>query len=146
MFYNIEIKSSASRDGIYSPEYREFTDLAMAVLLSKGLGDRLLVQCFDTRTLKYLHECYPQVRLSYLVDAKSPDLAANLEGLGFVPEVYSPEFHMVTPEMLQQAHERGMRVVVWTVNEEADIQKMIELGVDGIISDYPDRVLKLTRK
>ncbi len=146
MFYNIEIKSSASRDGIYSPEYREFTDLAMAVLLSKGLGDRLLVQCFDTRTLKYLHERYPQVRLSYLVDAKSPDLAANLEGLGFVPEVYSPEFHMVTPEMLQQAHERGMRVVVWTPNEEADIQKMIELGVDGIISDYPDRVLKLTRK
>lgn len=146
MYYNIEVKSSAGNDNVYSPVYTEFVDLAMDVLLSKGITDRMVVQCFDIRALNYMHKKYPQVKLSYLVGAKDSDFEANMGKLDFVPEVYSPHFSLVNEELIGKVHGKGMRILPWTVDKKEDIEKMVNLKVDGVISNYPDRVLQQVRK
>lgn len=145
MHYNIEIKSGVKNDNVYSPVYTEFVDLAIPQLLAKGLGKRLVIQCFDVRALNYMHQKYPQLTLSYLVGAKDKDLDAALGKLDFIPQVYSPNFTLVNEALVKQVHEKGMKILPWTVDEEEDIARMIGLKVDGIISNYPDRVLKLAR-
>lgn len=145
MFYNIEIKSDEEKEQQEQvPDYKTFTDAAMKVLLSKKLGERLLVQSFDTRTLSYLHEKYPGERLAYLVDNNN-GFKINMEKLNFIPEVYSPYSKLVNRKLLENCHEAGIKVIPWTVDNEAGISKILDMQVDGIISNYPDRVLKLTR-
>ena len=63
--------------------------------------------------------------------------------LNFTPEWLSPNFKAVTPEFLAEAAKRGMKVVTWTVDQPEDLQRMIDLKVDAIITNYPDRLLKL---
>jgi glycerophosphoryl diester phosphodiesterase len=54
--------------------------------------------------------------------------------------LWSPDFATLTRERYETARRLGLRIIPWTVNEQADIERLIELGVDGIITDYPDRV------
>jgi glycerophosphoryl diester phosphodiesterase len=144
-FYNIEIKSDQELEKKKElPDYKTFADAVMQVLLSKNLGERLLVQCFDTRTLNYLHEKYPKTRLVYLVE-NLDGFESNMKKLNFVPEVYSPYHKLVTPKFVENCREAGIKIIPWTVDDENDIKQMLDLQVDGIISNYPDRVLKLTR-
>jgi len=146
ILYNIEIKSSEKRDNIYSPPYEEFCDLVMEVLLSKNLGDRLIVQCFDPRSLNYVNKKYPNVKLSYLVEAKDKDYEANMAKLDFVPPYYSPHFSLVDENLIEKCRNFGMEIVAWTVDKAEDIERMINLRVDAIISNYPNIVLEKTRK
>jgi glycerophosphoryl diester phosphodiesterase len=60
--------------------------------------------------------------------------------------IWSPEYRDIDAAKLKQAHDLGLRVVVWTVNDPAQIARLIELGVDGIISDRPDLVLAALRR
>ncbi|MGD9929457.1 MAG: calcineurin-like phosphoesterase C-terminal domain-containing protein [Mangrovibacterium sp.] len=143
--YNIEIKSDESLElQKLIPEYKTFTDKAMEVLQRKKLGDRLLVQSFDTRTLNYLHNQYPGTRLAYLV-ANTETLEQNLAKLSFTPDVYSPNFISVNQSLIKICRDAGMKVVPWTVDDKTDIQRIIDMQVDGIISNYPNRVLSITR-
>ncbi len=143
--YNIEIKSSVGKgEGKQWPEYHEFCDKCMEVLLSKNLGDRLVVQCFDVRALNYLHRKYPEVHLSYLTD-KEPEIADLLALLEFKPTWWSPNYSVVTPENVAYCHALGIRVVPWTVDDPAEIRRMADCGVDAIISNYPDRLIKELR-
>ena len=59
-----------------------------------------------------------------------------------LPE-YSGRIHVVTPRFVEAAHRVGTAVHVWTVNEEADMQRLSDMGVDGLMTDYPDRLLRL---
>lgn len=65
---------------------------------------------------------------------------------GFTPEIYSCYFQLLSREEIKQIQESGMKVIPWTVNEVADIKKMIDWEVDGIISDYPNRVIETLTK
>lgn len=142
-YYNIEIKSSKKNDNVYSPYFTEFTDLVMEVILSKKITERINIQCFDTRTLNYLHEKYPQMRLAYLIDVKSDDFEKNMSKLNFVPEIYSPHFSLINKELIKKVHKKGMKILPWTVDSDEDILRMYELKVDGLITNYPDRAIKL---
>lgn len=146
MRYNIEIKSKAGKtEGVNWPEYREFVDRCAELLLSKGLGDRLVVQSFDVRALNYMHEKYPQLVLSYLVDAKEPDFDKYMSLINFTPVWLSPHYTIVDEELCRKCSEKGIKLVPWTVDTPEDIQRMIDLKVEAIISNYPDRLLKATR-
>ena len=59
--------------------------------------------------------------------------------------VWSPYYEEVTRESVEEAHALGLRVVVWTVNEEGEMRRMIDLGVDGVMSDYPDALMRVAR-
>lgn len=144
--YNIEIKCKKGKDeGVNWPEYHEFVDKCMELLLSKNLGDRLVVQCFDVRALNYMHEKYPQVKLSYLIGKKDTDWDTYMGKLEFTPDWLSPEHSTVDKKMVDNCRKAGIKLVPWTVDEESEIQRMIDLKVDAIISNCPDRVLTLTR-
>ena len=143
--YNIEIKRTIEGDNIFHPEYKEFTDLTMEVIQSNNIADRTTVQCFDIAVLKYLKLKYPEQTQVFLV-ANKKSTEKNIEELGHVPDVYSPFWKMVDTKMISYCKEQNMKVIPWTVNETKDMSAMIKLGVDGIISDYPDRLMKLVSK
>ncbi|MBQ9653203.1 MAG: glycerophosphodiester phosphodiesterase [Bacteroidales bacterium] len=143
--YNVEIKSwPGDGEGTLWPEYKYFCDKCMEVLLSKKLGDRLIVQTFDTRALEYLHENYPGTILSYLTEDET-DIETILTQISFKPEWWSPNHEVVTPENVAYCHERGIKVVPWTVDDPAEIRRMADCGADAIISNYPDRLIEVLR-
>ena len=145
--YNIEIKSwPGEGEGTLWPEYHVFCDTCIPLLLSKKLGDRLIVQCFDTRALNYMHEKWPELTLSYLTeDYDGGDIEALLGNLDFVPQWWSPESSVVTPENVAWCHERGIGVVPWTVDDPAEMQRLVDCGVEAIISNYPDILIETVR-
>ena len=146
MRYNIEVKSRAGKgEGTLWPDYKQFVDICIPLLLSKNLGDRLVVQCFDERALNYMHEKYPQLKLSYLVEPKDGEFEAYMAKLNFTPDWLSPETTMINKELVDKCHAKGIKVVPWTVDTPENIQKMIDCGSDAIISNYPDMLLKITR-
>jgi glycerophosphoryl diester phosphodiesterase len=135
--YNVEIKSSPTTDGVYHPEPKEFVDLVMAVLQTRKLGNRLIIQSFDVRPLQLIHKQQPAISLSYLTMNPKP-LDENLALLGFKPNTYSPYYKTVTAETVKACHAQGMAIIPWTVNTKAEIESLKQLGVDGIITDYPN--------
>ena len=146
MRYNIEIKCKEGKtEGINWPEYHEFVDRCIELLLSKNLGDRLVVQCFDVRALNYMHEKYPQLKLSYLTGSKDVDYDTYMSKLNFKPDWLSPHYSTVNETIVKRCHEDGIKIVPWTADDPAEIQRLIDLHVDAIISNYPDRLLKATR-
>ena len=62
-----------------------------------------------------------------------------MDKMGFPVDIYSPEHSLVTRELLSWCHFRGIRVIPWTVNDLARMQELIDMGVDGLISDYPNK-------
>jgi glycerophosphoryl diester phosphodiesterase len=138
LYYNIEIKSTIEGDNVYHPPYKEFTDLLMDVLQKKNILERTIVQSFDIRPLQYLHQTHPDMTLSFLVE-NTLVFKENLSILGFTPAIYSPEFILVDEALMTFAKEHNMKVIPWTVNEVAEMKKLIAMGVDGLISDYVDR-------
>ena len=144
--YNIEIKSQdANGEGKLWPTYDSFVRSCALLLHSKHLGDRLVVQSFDVRALEYMHERYPEFILSYLVNAKEPDFDKFMSKLKFTPEWLSPHHEITNEALVQKCREKGMKIVPWTVDNPDDIKRILDLKVDAIISNYPDRVLMQTR-
>lgn len=146
MRYNIEIKSAAEKgEGTLWPHYKEFVDICVPLLLSKKLGDRLVVQCFDTRALEYMHSKYPELKLSYLTDEDQTNYEDFMNLLSFTPDWLSPHYSVVTRQMVDRCHREGIKIVPWTVDSPNEIRNQISMGIDAIISNYPDRVLTITR-
>jgi glycerophosphoryl diester phosphodiesterase len=158
---NVEIKINPERPQETLPPDR-FTDAAIDVLRTGGVLDRSSVQSFDWRALERARQTAPELVRVHLTDQTErdtvqvgqPDGSPWLAGLdvdaygGSVPalveaaggQVWSPNFSDLGASELERAQALGLKVVVWTVNEPDDIDRMLELGVDGIISDYPNRV------
>ena len=145
--YNIEIKSMEGvGEGILWPDYETFCDTCIPLLLSKKLGKRLTVQCFDTRALNYMHEKWPELTLSYLTEAKDGgDIEKLLEKLTFKPKWWSPESSVVTRENVAWCHAHGIGVVPWTVDDPAEMKRLVGCGVEAIISIYPDILIETVR-
>lgn len=141
VFYNIETKSSADGDNILHPNPEKFVDLLVGVLESKKIIPYVVIQSFDVRTLQVINKKYPHIKTSFLLENKK-SLEENMQSLGFKPFIISPNYKMVNPDYLKKCKEQGMKVIVWTVNTKAEINKFKEMGVDGIISDYPNLLIK----
>lgn len=136
--YNIETKTAPDGDDILHPAPEEFVERLMAVILQKHIENRVIIQSFDARTLEIVHRKYPAILISYLVYKNS--LEENLHLLTFTPNIYSPVFKLVDAQMIEGCHSKKIRVIPWTVNEHSDIEQLKKLRVDGLISDYPDRL------
>jgi len=104
--------------------------------------DLTLVSSFNHRELAKVRDLDPQLRIGALIRTLPEDGAAFAEKLGAYSVHVSLE--VINQRFVEDAHGRGLRVFVYTVNHPEDISRMAELGVDGLFSDYPDRVLALS--
>ena len=137
--YNIETKSQPATDGIYHPKPDEFVELIMAVIKEKKVEPRVIIQSFDIRTLQYLHQHYPTIKTAYLFEPPSDkSFAIRLNELGFIPTIYSPDETTVTALLVKQCKELGIKLIPWTVNDINRMKELKRLGVDGMISDFPN--------
>ena len=139
VFYNIETKTQPATDNIFHPDPEVFVNTLMKVLEKKRITERVIIQSFDFRTLIYLNKKYPKIKTAALVEGNDNRTIEEIsKALGFTPTIYSPSFNLVTPKVVGDCHARNIRVVPWTVNDRANIERLKAMGVDGIISDYPD--------
>lgn len=143
VYYLLEIKSSEKTDGKEQPAPEEYVEKLMQVKQLKKLKHRLLIQSFDVRPLQVLHKTHPKITLGFLTGDKNVSFYQQLEALGFMPTFYNPHFSLVTKELLDYCHSKGMKVIPWTVADLEDMKRLKAMGVDGIITDYPDRINKI---
>lgn len=134
--WNVEIKV----DGDKTAPINVAVDLVLGVLRERGVLGRAMIQSFDWSVVRRVREVEPAIPTACLSEPKRitgevPKLAAASHCT-----IWEPSFETLTSAEVAQAHELGMRVIPWTVNEPPDIERVIGLGVDGVISDYPDRV------
>jgi glycerophosphoryl diester phosphodiesterase len=135
--FNIETKISpdAAHETL-APE--PFARALIAEVRKAGVEKRTTIQSFDFRTLKVVEREAPQIATAYLTSKRYPDPARVAEAGA---RIWSPDFSVLNEESVKKAKILGLRIIPWTVNEPGDIARMLALQVDGIISDYPDRVL-----
>jgi len=138
--FNIEIKSVPEEYGVFQPQPEAFVDLVMGVIQEKQMQEHINLQSFDPAILEVVHTKYPEIELAYLVGENT--YTENKTNLTFQPEIYSPYFKLLDTAEVAQIHKDGLKVIPWTVNEPEDIEQVIALKVDAIITDYPERVLE----
>jgi glycerophosphoryl diester phosphodiesterase len=141
VYYNIETKSTPMGDGHTNPVPDVFVSTMMEVLRKKNISKRIIIQSFDVRTLQVLHKTDPKIKLSLLVG--KIDVDADVAKLGFTPDIYSPYYTFVTKDIVNKAHELHMQILPWTVDDEKAMSDLGDMGVDGIISNYPNKLVKL---
>jgi glycerophosphoryl diester phosphodiesterase len=133
---NIELKGP----GTASPVVR----LIDRYVQERGWGyEDFLVSAFDPTQIQTAKKLQPQIRIGALIDKLLPALALFAEQM----EAWSlhPARRCVTPELVADAHRRGLKVLVFTINKPAEIAAMTALGVDGVFTDFPERVVTFLR-
>ena len=165
---NIETKIDP-RDPDLTVSPTRFAELLVAVLRKHGFENRVTIQSFDWRTLLEVQKIAPEIVTAYLTARQDwydnimvgqPGKSPWLGGLdiddhnGSIPaairiaggKVWSPFYRDITAKDVEAAHAAGLKVKVWTVNRAPDMEKLIDMGVDGIITDYPDRLRAVMEK
>lgn len=144
-FYNVEIKRQPKHDGKFHPEGLEFAKLVVQAVQRTGIKDRIMIQSFDPASLQFVKTLDPEIQLVLLIQNRK-SAEHNIKELGFKPEVYSPYFKLVDQQLVDFCKSQKIKLIPWTVNELEDMNAMIELEVDGIITDYPDVLKRLLIK
>ncbi len=138
-YYNIEIKSRPEWDVKLAPIPAKFAKILLDEINRLGIHNKACIQSFDARSLLAVNELDKKIMTAYLIENINP-FAENMEKLDFIPTIYSPYFQLVTDTLVEQVHTKGMDLIPWTVNEVEDMKRLQKLGVDGIITDYPNLV------
>ncbi|ANQ51158.1 glycerophosphodiester phosphodiesterase [Flammeovirga sp. MY04] len=138
-YYNIEIKRQPKYDSIYHPGVEEFAQLVMDEIKKYPFKERIFIQSFDVESLQEVRKIAPEYKTVYLIENEK-SFEENMKTLGYIPEVYSPYFELVDQELVEKCKAKNMLIIPWTVNETQDMEAMIDLKVNGIISDYPGRL------
>lgn len=141
-FYNIETKSQVIWEQRFHPDPRTFTRRVCEAVDAAGTMDRTILQSFDVRTLRVGRDLDAGWTLSLLVE-HALEMERQLEELGFVPSIYSPNHHLVDRHLIDKARAYDMQVIPWTVNTLEEMRELKALGVAGLITDYPDLGVEL---
>lgn len=132
---NIELKgSNVAADVVY------FIQTMLHPEISSWRREQLLISSFDHRALQQVRRLDPSLNIAALGYSIPADHARFAEDLGAI--AVNPSLELVDQVYVDDAHARGLKVYVYTVNEPEDIQAMVKLGVDGVFTNYPERVLE----
>jgi glycerophosphoryl diester phosphodiesterase len=144
--FNVEIKSSRENEKKgFQPDFQKFSDLVVKELREKLSENRFTIQSFDWRVLKYIHEKYPSLNLVALKEgAFQPE--SVLKELGFSPYAFSPYYKFLSSEDIVFFHKKKVLVIPWTLNSVTEMKALIKIGVDGIITDYPNLIPEALEK
>jgi len=136
--FNIETKSFPDHPEL-TPPPEVFSKMMLDVIRKHKLESRSIVQSFDFRTLRAMRRLAPEIRLSALWENQArpfADVAREAEA-----GIISPDFHLVTPEQVKASHAAKIEVVPWTADTPQDWQRLIDAGVDAIITDDPAELI-----
>lgn len=137
LLINVELKSMPGND------YPGLEETVAALIRRHGLAERVLVSSFHPLALRRFRRAMPEVPVGFLYEtAPLSRLARFLAALlpGLRPEAVHPWWGMITPAVVRQAHARRRRVVAWTVDDPEAMARLVEWGVDAVITNYPDRM------
>jgi glycerophosphoryl diester phosphodiesterase len=137
---NIEIKKEAVTDRIEGGVTERVIDHVRAT----DMRAEVILSSYDPRAVAQARAIEPGIRRASLYNQKIHRGMSPTEVMDQVGAVvFSPSGKQVSPEMIADVHESGRKIMVYTVNREADMRRMIDLGVDGIFTDHPDVLLEL---
>lgn len=147
--FTIEVKTDPTRPQLSAPP-AALADAALAIIEAEGAAARVTMEAFDWRVQHHLRRVRPSMRLAWL----TTDSTANATWWDRTPAdsvpasvacqggpIWAPDHRTLTRDHVQEAHQLGLSVLAWTVNDPDDMQRLIGWGVDGIISDRPDLAL-----
>lgn len=143
--FNIEIKSKPEYYGIYTPEPEEYVSLVLDEISRSHMFNQSNLQSFDIIILEEIKRQSPKMKLALLVD-EDETINDKLHKLSFKPEIISPYFKLLTLGLINYFHDNGYEIIPWTVNSKQDMTPLLRWGVDGIITDYPNILLELTKE
>ena len=142
--YNIEIKTEKNGDDLFHPKPEPFVQLVYDVVKTLGVLSQTIFQSFDVRILQALKQKDKALTLSYLVENKD-SLTINLNRLGFTPQLYAPEFILINEQLISDLKQLNIKLITWTVNELSDIERLINMGVTCLITDYPNKAINFIK-
>lgn len=140
--FNIEIKSAPPHYGAFQPPADQLARRVLQEVHALGIGQQCLVQCFDPAVLAVLHQQAPALPTAFLLEQPFT-VQLGLRVLGFRPAFFSPSFRLIDQAMANELRENGIGLLAWTVNDGRDMERMIRLGVQGLITDKPAEALAL---
>lgn len=140
--FNIEIKARPEYDNEYTPEPKEFVSLVLKTIKSSEMLQRSTLQSFDLRVLEEIRIQNEDIPIAILVD-EDESIDNKLSQLSYKPEILSPYYKLLNETIVKENKLDGYRVIPWTVNDMSDLEMVLKWKVDGIITDYPDRLLKI---
>ena len=142
--FNIEIKSQPDFDGVRTPSVSDFARLVVDEVRRLKIEKRACIQSFDIRALEAVHQLDKTLTTAYLIENKD-DLEKNLGKLTFRPPIYSPYHVLISEKTVEKCHQLGIKIIPWTVNERADMERLVSWQVDGLITDYADRIFDVKK-
>ncbi len=142
--YNLEIKSN--------PKYTKYTQQDKILIIEKVIEEiyrykiesRVVIQSFDKEILQLFKRRNSSISLALLVE-DNICFERHITDLGFKPEIFSCDYIYMTQNIVDQLHSAGIKVYVYTINKQNDIQHFIKIGVDAIITDYPEQALQIRK-
>ena len=167
LLINLEIKSTPDEKNL-TPDPKDLVQIVLNEINNSNLKDKIIISSFDWRILREIKKQSPEIPRAYLtfqqekgmkikktIYSKSPwidhipltivyDLPKIIKELG--GSAWHPYYKDINKKAVKDAHDNNLPVNVWTVNDEDDMLKMIEYGVDGIMTDYPLRLKKFCEK
>lgn len=140
--FNIELKSKPEWDLVFLPDTRHFVDRVYETIRLLGIEEMVTIQSFDPRVLNAFQAMNTKLTFAFLTDLDADPLE-HMQVLNKLPDIYSPDFKTLTPAKVKNLQNMKIRVIPWTVNDLESMQKLIDMGVDGIITDYPNLIQEL---
>lgn len=142
--FNIEIKYQPEYFEVFTPNPKDFVRLVLDVINKNDAFNETNLQSFDLSVLEEIKKQSPKMEVALLVD-EDEDIWNKINVMSYSPEIISPYYKLLDAKIVRNLQAENFKVIPWTVNNEADMQKMIDFKVDGIITDYPDRLITLSK-
>ncbi|HEX2865345.1 MAG TPA: glycerophosphodiester phosphodiesterase family protein [Deinococcales bacterium] len=139
---NVESKVTPAWEAAgITPAPADFVRLILSALKTAGMMDSATLQSFDPRVFPLAKQQAPKLTLAWLVNSEPLDAVRSAQALGV--NVYSPDYRSLNEGLVKAMHAAKIRVLPWTVDDEATMRRLIDWNVDGIITDYPDLLLQV---
>ena len=118
-----------------------FEEQAVELIRLHTDPEKMLVSAFDAKSLQTVHDLLPEIQLGYSYSRTQDEEARHPAPI----DVVIPQFRLASRELIEDVHDEGLQVWAWTVNDDAEISRLLRLGVDGLITDYPAKIVAALR-
>jgi glycerophosphoryl diester phosphodiesterase len=140
--FNIELKSKPEWDNEFLPDPKSFVEQVYKTIRFLGIEDISIIQSFDPRVLNLFQKMSSTLSFAFLTENGGNPLG-QMQVLNQLPAIYSPYYETLNKNQIDDLHKLNIKVIPWTVNDHKDMRKLIDMGVDGIITDYPNLIEEL---